>query len=105
MKGSGIWCMPQRVAAVWSRQMLCPGNILNRGACTVLGFTGLALLASGCATDKGALSSASAGGDSTEPQPCRFGTVALLQEFTPATFSYQKAKGKRGSVKQAFIDS
>jgi hypothetical protein len=31
--------------------------------------------------------------------------VALSQEFTPATFSYQKAKGKRGTVKQAFIDS
>lgn len=78
---------------------------MNRGAYAVLGFTGLALMASGCASDKGSLSSASAGGDSTEAQPCRFGTIALADEFTPATFSYQKAKGKRGTVKQAFIDS
>lgn len=80
-------------------------GLLNSGVCVVLGFAGLTVLSSGCAADKGALTSASAGGSSTEAQVCQFGTVALAEEFTPATFSFQRAKGKRGTVKQAFIDS
>jgi len=41
----------------------------------------------------------------SEPQVSRFGTVALAEEAAPASFSFQKAKGKLGSVREAILDS
>jgi hypothetical protein len=103
---AGFGCeLPLRAAGWRLTQIVTLSRMPRPRACLALGLAGLAMLANGCATDKGAVTSAYGRADSTEAQACRFGTVALAEEFTPATFSYQKAKGKRGTVKQAFVDS
>jgi hypothetical protein len=71
----------------------------------VLGFAGLAILLSGCATHPGAFSKPDGVSGFSGPQVFRFGTVALAEESSPASFSFQKAKGKLGSVKEAVLDS
>jgi hypothetical protein len=71
----------------------------------VLGVVGLALLLSGCATHRGAISKSSGDSGFAEPQVSRFGTVVVAEEAGPASFSFQKAKGKLGTVKEAILDS
>src|SRR3974390_117825 len=71
----------------------------------VLGFAGLAFLFSGCATHRDAHSKSAGGPSFAEPQLSRFGTVAFAEESCPASISFQKAKGKKGSVREAIWDS
>lgn len=41
----------------------------------------------------------------SEPQACPYGRIILADESGPANFSFQKAKGKLGSVQEAIRDS
>ena len=75
------------------------------GLCSILGLAGLALLFSGCATQRGVVSTASGVSGFAEPQVSRFGTIAIAEESRAASFSFQKAKGKLGSAKEAILDS
>ena len=63
-----------------------------------------AVLQSGCATRQAGLKMPG-GSEFGEAQACRFGRIALGQPSTPASFSFQPAKGKLGSVKEALVDS
>jgi hypothetical protein len=71
---------------------------------TALGLAALALL-SGCASQTGVSSNSPMVSGFAEPQGSRFGTIAMAEASSPATFSFQKAKGKLGSAKEAILDS
>jgi hypothetical protein len=73
--------------------------------CAALVLAGLALLLGGCATERGENSKSSGGLGSAESPVSAFGTIAFAEECSPASFSYQKAKGKLGSAKDAIVDS
>jgi hypothetical protein len=70
----------------------------------ILGFGVLALL-SGCASPTGVTSNSSIASPDSESQGSRFGRVVFAGESSPARFSFQKAKGKLGSAKEAILDS
>ena len=61
----------------------------------------------GCATHREAWSRASGKLVLADPQVSRFGTVAVafLGESSPASTGFQKAKGRKGTLKEAFLDS
>jgi hypothetical protein len=86
-----------------ARVQLCNGNVHfpRYGA---LAFTGL-LLVSGCSTHRGAITKPYGGPGFAEVQDSRFGTIAIREESGPASFSFQKAKGRLGSAKEAILDS
>src|SRR5260370_231252 len=86
-------------------QQMSLATTLTLGCYPAVAFGGLALLLSGCATQQGTNSTSSINSGYTEPQACRFGTVAIAEGLGPATFSFQKAKGRLGSAKQAILDS
>ena len=71
----------------------------------ILLVASLALMSSGCASQKRASSGASRTSVVAEPQVSRFGTIAFAEETGPASFGFQKAKGKLGTVKEAVWDS
>jgi hypothetical protein len=73
-------------------------------ACMGLAFVCLAMLCGGCAT-RSSLGFNSYGMSAEPPRSTRFGTVALGEPAQPATFGFQKAKGKLGSAKEAIVDS
>jgi hypothetical protein len=68
-------------------------------------LTGLALVLSGCATHQPAISSASSVLNRTNAFHIQFGIAALARDSKPATYSFQKARGKRGSAKEGFSDA
>jgi hypothetical protein len=70
----------------------------------ILGIGTLALL-SGCASHTGVSSNSPMVAGADEPYGSRFGTIALVEQLRPARFSFQKAKGKKGSAKEAILDS
>lgn len=70
-------------------------NVLLSCACVLI-------LLCGCATRSG---KAARGPGLEQPRVCAFGKVGIAPDSGPATFSYQKAKGKLGSVKEAILDS
>ena len=78
-------------------------NALQR--CSALACTVLALLLNGCATHQGAPSISSPTSGASEPQVSRFGKLAFAETSSPASFSFQKAKGKLGTAKEAILDS
>jgi hypothetical protein len=71
----------------------------------VLVLAGLALLLSGCASHRSGTPNASGAAGFNEPQVSPFGTVEIADDSSPASFSFQKAKGKLGSAKDAIKDS
>src|SRR5262245_15924488 len=66
--------------------------------CGALLFAALALVLSGCTSQRGVFSNSFSPGTSgfAESRSCRFGSVALADDPSPASFSFQKAKGKLG---------
>jgi len=71
----------------------------------LLEFLALSLPLCGCATHQGGVPKSTGVSGFAQPQVSRFGTVAFSEEAAPATFSFRKAKGKLGSVKEAILDS
>ncbi len=80
-------------------------NNLNFQRCLVLGLAILGLLLSGCATRGGVKAKSPADSGFEETRVSAFGTIALAGESTAASFSFQRAKGKLGTAKQAIWDS
>lgn len=70
----------------------------------ILGLGVLALL-SGCASPTGVTTNSSTASSDSESQGSRFGRVVYEGDSSPARFSFQKAKGKLGSAKEAILDS
>jgi hypothetical protein len=64
------------------------------------------LLFSGCATHHEGVSNPAAFSELSQPRAAyHFTRIALEEDPTPAKFSFQKAKGKLGSARQAILDS
>src|SRR5882672_4338746 len=68
------------------------------------GFT-LVILLSGCATHKPAVSSKQAAYPITNGLHLKFHAATLVPDAMPAEYSYEPAKGKRGSAKEALTDA
>ena len=68
-------------------------------------FTLLAFLLAGCATHRPAVSSPPNALRGTNSLHIRFEVAALIRDSTPATFSFQKAKGKLGSAREGFTEA
>ena len=82
----------------WTNPICFPGFLLPA-------FTGMAFLFSGCVTNKSSTAKRTGAWGTTEPGSCKFGTVTLVEDSRPASFSFQKAKGKLGSAKEAIWES
>jgi len=65
----------------------------------------VALFCSGCVAHRSAHSSTLAQAQISEPLASRFGTMAISEQAEPASFGFQKAKGRLGSATQAIRDS
>jgi hypothetical protein len=80
---------------------------LNSGQYAVLVLAALVLISNGCTSQRGVISKSSSSSPSgfADPRASRFGSVALADESCPASFSFQKAKGKLGSAREAIFDS
>jgi hypothetical protein len=79
-------------------------GLLEFQPCPVLSFAALTLLLGGCATQQGENSESRSPG-LVESPVSPFGSIAFAQESSPASFSYQKAKGKLGTATGAIVDS
>ncbi len=62
-------------------------------------------MVNGCATRPGVRSDSSGSTEQAGRPAWRFGKVALAEESGRASFSFQKAKGKLGSAKEAIVES
>ena len=87
--------------------VVCQGPKLDSAPGRLLSSAALAVLLTGCATPKDALSFSSSPLMQGSPQDSRFGTlsIAVIEESRPAMISFQKAKGKKGTVKEAIWNS
>src|SRR5689334_4234200 len=95
-----IWLLP----GARSSQASPFSWILNFRQYPALALVGMGLLTVGCASPRG--SGSNSGDVSVHAQPVsRFGKLAVAEESSPASFSFQKAKGKLGSAKEAIVDS
>ena len=72
---------------------------------TLQHIAGLALLLSGCATHQPAVSSPPSALERTNGLHIQFGIAALARDSKPATYTFQKARGKLGSAKAGFSDA
>src|SRR5436309_15948753 len=68
-------------------------------------LSGLLVLLTGCATHQPALSSAPGALARTNGLSLPFRTAILARDSTPATYSFQKAKGKLGSAREGLSDA
>jgi hypothetical protein len=77
----------------------------KRRSRVLLGCAAWAFLVSGCASSHNTIVRPSDDSAFADSGPSLFGRVAIAQEASPASFGFQKAKGKLGSAKEAFLDS
>ena len=106
MKQSGfVRCCawPTRVnrLAAWSLSSVCFRSRAYYGR-WLFCIAVLPLFLSGCASEPRVLSESSG---SSELSDSHFGKIALVDESGRASFSFQKAKGKLGSDKEALVES
>ena len=107
MKTSGFAYGLRGVAAATNR-LASAATLARTGklqGCVVVGLATLAMLLSGCASPNAANSTSSTGSGFEESQASPFGTIAFVEEGSPATFGFRKAKGKLGSAQEAILDS
>jgi hypothetical protein len=81
-----------------------PGN-LNVHLYPIVTLAASVFFLTGCTTQHTSISNLSSPSVLAEPQASRFGRIGLAEDFSPATFSFQKAKGKLGSAKEAIVNS
>src|SRR2546422_6206965 len=72
---------------------------------TVQQVSGLLVLLSGCATQQPAISSAPGALGPIKGLSPQFRVAVLASDPTPATYSFQQAKGKLGSAREGFSDA
>ncbi len=67
--------------------------------------SGLLILLSGCCTQHPTISTAPGAHGHSKESSLQFSVAALAGDSTPATYSFQQAKGKRGSAREGLLDS